>query len=95
MAKTILMNALKPIADLWEWQSRGACVGADPELFYLEAGMRMGTKTKHEQQAKAMCKGCPVINDCLKHALNVPETYGVWGGLSADERERVLKLKGR
>jgi WhiB family redox-sensing transcriptional regulator len=85
---------LRPIFDLWEWQQRGACVGADPEIFYLEEGMRLGTKTKREQQAKKMCSTCPVIEQCRSHALNIPEQYGVWGGLSADERDLILKTKG-
>lgn len=78
--------AVKPIADLWEWQNEGNCVGVDPELFFLEYNMRDSVKRKREAEAKAVCKGCPVIAKCLNHALTVPEVYGVWGGMSADER---------
>lgn len=78
--------AIKPIADDWAWQSQGNCVGVDPELFFLEFNMRDSTKRKREEDAKAVCKSCPVIAKCLTHALTVPEDYGVWGGLSADER---------
>jgi WhiB family redox-sensing transcriptional regulator len=77
---------LKPTADLWEWQNQGNCVGKDPEMFFLEHNMRDSMKRKKETEAKAVCKGCPVIAKCLNHALSVPEAYGVWGGLSADER---------
>ena len=77
---------LKPIADAWEWQQQGNCVGKDPEMFFLEHNMRDAAKRKKEMEAKAVCKGCPVIAKCLNHALTVPETYGVWGGLTADER---------
>ncbi len=30
---------------------------------------------------------CPVIQQCRSHALSVREPYGVWGGLTEDERE--------
>jgi WhiB family redox-sensing transcriptional regulator len=77
---------LNPVADAWEWQQQGNCVGKDPEMFFLEHNMRDSAKRKKEIEAKAVCKGCPVIAKCLNHALTVPETYGVWGGMSADER---------
>lgn len=77
---------LRPVADVWEWQQQGNCQGVDPELFFLEFNLRDGAKRKKEQEAKAVCKGCPVIAKCLNHALTVPEEYGVWGGMSADER---------
>ena len=40
-------------------------------------------------KAKAICSTCPVISDCLKAALANHEPYGVWGGMSADERFRL------
>lgn len=79
-------EGLNPVADAWEWQSEGNCVGKDPELFFLDFNMRSSTKTNKEREAKAVCKGCPVIAKCLNHALTVPEVYGVWGGMTADER---------
>ncbi len=39
--------------------------------------------------AKAVCARCPVIAECAAHALQVREPYGVWGGLTEDERELV------
>lgn len=87
-------ESLRPVADVWEWQSEGNCVGADPELFFLEPNMRSVAKANKEKQAKAICKGCPVIAKCLNHALSVPEMYGVWGGLSADERTTYDRRRG-
>lgn len=77
---------LRPIADVWDWQHKGNCVGKNTELFFLETSVRGPNKTRQENEAKAICKGCPVKNKCLNHALTTPEYYGVWGGLSADER---------
>lgn len=41
-----------------------------------------------------MCADCPVIDACRQHALEVQEQYGVWGGLSEEER-LVLLNRGR
>ena len=30
---------------------------------------------------------CPVRQQCAEHALRVHEPYGVWGGLTEDDRE--------
>jgi WhiB family redox-sensing transcriptional regulator len=37
-----------------------------------------------------VCARCPVIESCLKHALSVREPYGVWGGMSEEERARLI-----
>ena len=79
-------EGLVPIADAWAWQDQGNCVGKDTEMFFLDVNLRGPSKAKQEREAKAVCKGCPVIAKCLNHALTVPEVYGVWGGMSADER---------
>jgi hypothetical protein len=31
-----------------------------------------------------------VIAECLAHALDVGEAFGVWGGLSESDRQRLL-----
>jgi WhiB family redox-sensing transcriptional regulator len=31
-----------------------------------------------------------VISQCAAHALSVREAYGVWGGLSEEEREAAI-----
>ena len=41
-----------------------------------------------------MCDTCPVIDTCRRHALDVQEQYGVWGGLSEEERLLLLN-RGR
>jgi WhiB family redox-sensing transcriptional regulator len=41
-------------------------------------------------RAKSICRVCPVIAQCLRHALRADEPYGVWGGRSAAERRELL-----
>lgn len=38
--------------------------------------------------AKRICEACPVRQQCLEHALRVGERWGIWGGLTTDERHR-------
>jgi WhiB family redox-sensing transcriptional regulator len=33
-----------------------------------------------------VCESCPVRAECLDHAVSAGERYGVWGGLTSDER---------
>ncbi|ADU48578.1 WhiB family transcriptional regulator [Intrasporangium calvum] len=48
------------------------CTAADPELFW--------PATESEAaQAKAVCRGCPVVHSCLAVAQERRE-WGVWGG---------------
>jgi WhiB family transcriptional regulator, redox-sensing transcriptional regulator len=78
-----------PQSDLWEWQLRGACRGKDTELFFHPEGERGPARRNRDAAAKAVCAACPVIEQCRKHALKVREPYGVWGGLTEDDRERI------
>lgn len=41
--------------------------------------------------AKAICAGCPVRATCRAYALTAREPYGIWGGLTARERTRILR----
>jgi WhiB family redox-sensing transcriptional regulator len=69
------------------WQQRGACRGADPNLFFPERGESV-------KEAKAVCTGCPVREECLEYALENHEVLGIWGGLSGRER-RQQRRTGR
>ena len=91
---TTISNALKPVADKWEWQYQGACNGADPESFFLEPNQRGSSKRTKEQRAIAICNTCPVKQKCLEHALSVPEVYGVWGGMNEESRSQLASRLG-
>ncbi len=78
-----------PIADIWEWQLQGACRTADPDTFFHPEGERGPRKAARDCAARAVCASCPVLAQCRRHALDVREPYGVWGGLTEEERELV------
>lgn len=49
------------------------CRSNDPELWFAE-------HTAEVEQAKALCRTCPLIEGCLAGALEREEPWGVWGG---------------
>jgi WhiB family redox-sensing transcriptional regulator len=76
-----------PNADLWDWQLRGLCRGKDSSLFFHPEGERGAARSSRETAAKEICMNCPVQIPCADHALKVREPYGVWGGMTEEERE--------
>ena len=49
------------------------CRNNDPELWFAE-------QTARVEQAKTLCRGCPLVATCLAGALEREEPWGVWGG---------------
>jgi WhiB family redox-sensing transcriptional regulator len=84
-----------PNADFWDWQMQSACRGEDPRLFFHPEGERGEAREARQAAAKAICAACPVLVECRSHALAVREPYGVWGGLSEDEREAIYRRSRR
>lgn len=79
-----------PVADLWSWQMHAACREVDDSLFFHPEGERGPRRRARDAAAKAICASCPVLLECREHALAVREPYGVWGGLTEDERQAVV-----
>ena len=66
------------------WQERALCSQTDPEAFFPEKG-------GSTREAKRICTGCEVRQECLAYALEHDERFGIWGGLSERERRRLKK----
>lgn len=67
------------------WMRHAACRGKDREMFFPRRG-------ENVSEAKAVCATCPVKAECADYGL--PEKYGVWGGLTDQER-RVIRRERR
>jgi WhiB family redox-sensing transcriptional regulator len=80
----------QPIADHWEWQYEGSCRTLPSEMFFHPDGERGPRRRNRENAAKAICASCPVLVQCRSHALAVQEPYGIWGGLSEDDRLTII-----
>ncbi|HYT25456.1 MAG TPA: WhiB family transcriptional regulator [Actinomycetota bacterium] len=77
------------MAKSWSWRLQAACRSEDTSLFFPADGERPGAKARREAKAKLICAACPVAAECAAYALGTHERWGVWGGLSQEEREAV------
>jgi WhiB family redox-sensing transcriptional regulator len=76
-----------------EWRAAGACISADPELFFPVAeGSAADGQTR---SALRVCAGCGVRQQCLDFAMTTGETHGIWGGTTPDERIRARRRSMR
>jgi WhiB family transcriptional regulator, redox-sensing transcriptional regulator len=76
-----------------DWES-AACATADPELF-TPPRWTAGSAPLVEE-AKQVCRGCPIRSGCLEYALVVDEVFGaesVWGGMTPDERRGLANTR--
>lgn len=83
-----------PLQQEYAWQHQGACRQGDPELFFHESE-RGRTRQQKVASAKAICADCPVIQECLEHGVSAQEPYGIWGGLTVEERRSELRRRQR
>jgi WhiB family redox-sensing transcriptional regulator len=79
-----LMQPASPAKQVW--QRYANCMGVDPDLFFPERGAST-------REAKEVCRGCVVREDCLEFALVNGEKFGIWGGLSERERRRIRRRR--
>jgi WhiB family redox-sensing transcriptional regulator len=82
-----------PRLDSYDWQLDAACRGMDSSTFFHPAAERNSAREQRITQAKAICRTCSAIRECLAHALTVQEPYGIWGGKSEDERAALLGVE--
>ncbi|MEE1752094.1 WhiB family transcriptional regulator [Streptomyces sp. SP18CS02] len=74
------------------WREAAACRTEDPDLFFpIGTG---GPALLQAEEAKAVCRRCPVREQCLQWALENNQDIGVWGGLGENER-RALRRRTR
>jgi WhiB family redox-sensing transcriptional regulator len=83
----------RPIASDWDWQESAACRELPSEMFFHPEGERGPRRKNRENAAKAICASCPVLTACREQALRLAEPYGIWGGLSEDDREIILETR--
>jgi WhiB family redox-sensing transcriptional regulator len=80
----------RPVAESWDWQLAGLCRGVDSALFFHTPNERGSARESREARAKALCARCPVMAECRAHALQIEETYGIWGGLGESELRAMI-----
>lgn len=64
------------------WTADAVCARTDPEAFFPDVG-------GSNRQAKALCDTCPAKAPCLAWALEHNIQFGIWGGASREDRQRM------
>lgn len=85
----------KPLEAEWKWQQSGACRELPSEMFFHPEGERGSSRRTRENKALAVCATCPVIKACRDQALKIQEPFGIWGGLTEEDRLVILNRKLR
>jgi WhiB family redox-sensing transcriptional regulator len=68
-----------------EWAVDAACRNSDPDALFVQGAA--------QNQAKVVCRACPVRVACLADALDNRVEFGVWGGMTERERRALLRRR--
>jgi len=66
------------------WRDHAACLDADPDIFFPIG--ESGPTLDQIEEAKRICRICPVQAACLTWALDHQVIHGIWGSTTAEER---------
>lgn len=57
-----------------------------PSIFFPEDESNPEKRSAMTKAAKAICRDCPLIQECRTYALETNQRFGVWGGTLPHER---------
>ena len=67
-----------------EWMDFASCSTLEPSVMYPVDDLGI-------QTAKECCEVCPVRAECLANSIINKENYGIWGGLTPSERNKLTR----
>lgn len=76
-----------------DWRDTASCRIEDPTLFFPNGDS--GPSLLAIEQAKAICRACPALEACGQWATDNRIEYGIFGGLTEQERASVRRAKVR
>jgi WhiB family transcriptional regulator, redox-sensing transcriptional regulator len=72
-----------------DWE-KAECRGTNTELFYQVEEERSTTAYPYINAVRSICGRCPIWFECLSYAFN-HEGFGVWGGMTSQERRSIYE----
>ena len=75
------------------WMDEAACRDYSVDLWYGADSERLEDREVRVEQARAVCRRCPVRQECLETAIDNREPYGVWGGHTTSERKALARRR--
>lgn len=73
-------------ADRDDWAHDAACTSIGPDIWFDADEDRDA-----RQLALGGCAVCPVVRQCLQHALSIGATHGVWGMTTVAQRRGIAR----
>lgn len=68
------------------WTSDASCAQSDPAIFFPPKGGRVTA-------ARKICARCPVADLCLEYGLEHDDAYGIYGGMTVQQREQIKRKR--
>lgn len=59
---------------------------AAPTIFFPEDLTDPDLRETSVRVAKAICRRCPIVDECLVYALETNQRFGIWGATEGHER---------
>ncbi|OKK05034.1 WhiB family transcriptional regulator [Streptomyces sp. CB02400] len=78
-----------------DWREAALCRYEDPDLFFPIGTLNSGATLIQTDEAKAVCRRCPVSERCLAWALTAGPVEGIWGGTTEGERRAMRRRMAR
>ena len=75
----------------YSWRRNASCKDTDPELFFPIG--TTGQALIQISEAKVVCDECAVRGKCLDFALETNQDWGIWGGMSEEERRDIRRRR--
>ena len=80
-------RSLTTLSGVMSWWHDAACSNMDPALWFP----LKSEGNNHGTEAKRVCAGCPVVEDCLLDSVERREEFGIWGGAGEQKRRRLVR----
>jgi WhiB family transcriptional regulator, redox-sensing transcriptional regulator len=88
ISRVPILFAFNREGDDLDWHNQAACNGLGDVMFPKAQPGRIGADYR---EALSICRGCPVVNECLTWALAAEEPHGCWGGMAPAQRRRLAR----
>lgn len=76
-----------------DWMGSALCAQVGGDLWYPDKAGMADYEQSFAQRAKRVCSLCDVRADCLAYALENDERDGIWGGLTPNARQQLLRAR--
>ena len=74
-----------------QWLSEALCRGINQDFFYPP--LEEPSPNHYYAVGKQVCNGCSAWKQCLQAGLDNEEVWGMWGGVTPQERRRKDSLR--